>query len=134
MATEVKEIVAAGHDAADHTQHAVPAEDPPVHSYQQGVPLGLSLLGGLGLTLAIAALALGVVQPAGTDVSWAGLLLVAGLLIFVSAFAAWFGAVRPDQHFDDINQPLYHGHADHAHDTAAHDTAAHDTAAHDAHH
>ncbi|HEX2905864.1 MAG TPA: hypothetical protein VHO69_03335 [Phototrophicaceae bacterium] len=64
--------------------------------------LGLALVAGLGVILAIIALADGVIQG---NSDFTGLLLVAGLLLFILGVGGWFGLVQPYRHFDDINVP-----------------------------
>ncbi len=71
----------------------------------------LAFLTGLGLTLMVAAAALGVVG--GADGTSLGLLFSVGVVMFICGIIAWFAERRPDQHFDDINEPHYHGHDDH---------------------
>jgi hypothetical protein len=74
----------------------------------------VSLVAGLGVTLMIVALGMGVVQGANTDNSSVGMLFAAGLVLFVLGVIAWFAVVQPQRHFDDIDQPAedeHHGHA-----------------------
>lgn len=74
--------------------------------------LSLSMLAGLGVTLMIVMLAIGAVQ--GDEASpIVGLLFAAGLVATIGGMGAWLAIVRPFENFDDINQPMYHGH-DHA--------------------
>ena len=68
----------------------------------------LAMVGGLGMTMMMAAAAVGVVYGAGLDAAATqnlGLLLVSGLLLLAAAIGFWLGWVRPFQHFDDINVP-----------------------------
>lgn len=71
----------------------------------------LSYLAGLGLTLMVLGAALGVTGSA--DGSGLGLLFAAGAVMFACGVIAWFASKRPDAHFDDIDEPRYHGHDDH---------------------
>ena len=72
--------------------------------------VGLSLIGGLGLTLMAVALAVGVIQGAAANSGLMGGLFWTGLVMLVGATAGWFGASQPFKHIDDINQPHYTGH------------------------
>ena len=75
---------------------------------------GLALTAGLGIILMITALALGVIQGAAADANALGLLLVAGLIVFIVGLAGWVAVVQPYRNFDDINVPKDTGHH-HAH-------------------
>lgn len=73
------------------------------------------MVGGLGLTLIVLALALGVVGDATVNTNLVSLALLTGLALLVFAIGGWTGYVQPYKNFDDINQPLvddHHGHAD----------------------
>lgn len=70
------------------------------------------MLGGLGITLIVGALILGVADPNAPS-NVIGLVVLTGFLCLGSAIAAWIGVVQPHKHFDDINVPLYHGHEAH---------------------
>lgn len=72
--------------------------------------LGMSLLGGLGMTLMILGASIGVIGGANADSSLVGLFVLSGFLMLVAGIGSWLATVRPWEHFDDINQPLYHGH------------------------
>lgn len=72
--------------------------------------LGFSLLAGLGLTLMMAGFAVGVID--GNSDTF-GLLFFLGLAAFVGGLGAWLAVVQPWTHFDDINEPMYHGHVHH---------------------
>ncbi len=74
--------------------------------------LGTSLVAGLGVVLAVTALAVGVIQG---DTQATGLLLAAGLLLFILGVVGWFGLVQPHKHFDDINVPAPDEHHHEAH-------------------
>lgn len=85
----------------------------------------LSMLGGLGIVMMVVAAAVGVVLP-DIDSGLIGVLVMLGAGLLVAAIAGWVLVVRPYENFDDINEPLYHGHhheddhADEAHTTDAH--------------
>ncbi|MBC8170708.1 MAG: hypothetical protein H7X77_03520 [Anaerolineae bacterium] len=71
--------------------------------------LSLAMLAGAGVVLMITALAVGVVGDE-SSTSLVSVLFVGGFLAFITGAIAWYGVVRPDTHFDDINQPLDGGH------------------------
>ncbi|MBI5670437.1 MAG: hypothetical protein HZC41_20790 [Chloroflexi bacterium] len=79
--------------------------------------LGTSLVAGLGLILAVTALAVGVIWG---STQFTGLLLAAGVLLFILGLVGWFGLAQPYKHFDDINVPApdEHHHDDHHDDHA----------------
>lgn len=77
--------------------------------------LGLSFCAGAGLTLMMVAVGIGVVQGEGADGGLLGILFVIGVGLLAAGIIAWFAVTQPHTHFDDINDPLYHGH-DHEHD------------------
>ena len=82
---------------------------------------GMSMIAGLGVILIVLALAIGVIQGSAADNSSIGIAFISGIGLFVLGAVGWFGLTRPEQHFDDINQPLddgSHGHAE-AHDDHA---------------
>lgn|GEM_PF-1049351 len=85
--------------ATQHESHA------PASQADQKTVLGLSFGAGTGLLLVFITLGVAVVAPP-EDSAIVGLLVLAGLLIFGAAVAAWFFAVQPHRHFDDINMPL----------------------------
>jgi hypothetical protein len=73
------------------------------------------MVAGLGVTLMIIALAVGVIQGSAADTNAVGLLFAGGLVLFILGAGSWFAIVQPQKHFDDINQPAeadHHGHAD----------------------
>ncbi len=73
----------------------------------------VSLVAGLGVTLMIVALGIGVGQSASGDNNSVGMLFAAGLVLFILGAVAWFAVVQPQKHFDDINKPAedeHHGH------------------------
>lgn len=90
---------------------------------------GLALAAGIGLVLAILALAVGVVQGAAADSNALGLLVVGGLILFIVGVAGWIGVVQPYRNFDDINVPKDTGH--HGHSAAEAHASEPDAAAHD---
>ena len=75
----------------------------------------LSMIGGAGIVLMIAAAAIGVVVP-DIDSTAIGMAVVGGLGMLIAAFIAWFGIVQPHKNFDDITVAQYHGHAHDHHD------------------
>lgn len=81
--------------------------------------VGLAFVAGTGLTLMMVVAGIAVVDPT-VDSGTLGLLFAVGVALLLTGILAWFGVVRPDTHFDDINVPLYHGHDHHdEHDTHA---------------
>ena len=83
----------------------------PAHNTgNNNVTLGLALLGGLGITLMIIGSSIGVIGGEDADTTLVGLFILSGFLMLVAGIGAWLAMVRPWEHFDDINQPLYHGH------------------------
>ncbi|GAB5491459.1 MAG: hypothetical protein Phog2KO_16740 [Phototrophicaceae bacterium] len=80
----------------------------------------LAMLGGLGITLMVVAAGVGVVWT-NADSGLIGLIVMAGAGFLIAAIAGWVIVVRPHENFDDINEPMYHGHhheEDHAEDDA----------------
>lgn len=80
------------------------------------VVLGTSLVAGLGVLLAVLALAIGVIQG---STQFTGLMLAAGLLLFIMGVVGWIGLVQPFKNFDDINIPApdehhHETHVEHA--------------------
>lgn len=78
----------------------------------------LAMLGGFGITVMVVAAGVGVVWE-NADSGLIGLFVMAGLGLLVAAIAGWVIVVRPHENFDDINEPMYHGHHhddDHADD------------------
>jgi len=85
----------------------------------------LAFVSGIGLTLMMVALGIGVIEGNAANDSLITGLFVGGLLALITGLLAWFFYAQPHKHFDDINEPHYHGH-DH-HDDAEHtDEAAHE--------
>ncbi len=95
---------------------------------QNSLTISLALLAGLGLTLMIVAAGIGVIQGDSADGELLGLLFVGGIAALVVGGVAWGGVVRPWENFDDINQPLYHGH-EHDHAEEDHAETEEETAA-----
>lgn len=88
----------------------------PVHDTgNNNVTLGFALLGGLGITLMIIGASIGVIGKENADNTLVGLFILSGFLMLATGIGAWLAVVRPWEHFDDINQPLYHGHHHEAH-------------------
>jgi hypothetical protein len=80
--------------------------------------IGLALVAGLGMTLMVIALAIGVVEGSNADGSSITILFAAGLALLVSGIIAWVAVVQPEKHFDDITVPAPaepHGHEHHEH-------------------
>ena len=77
---------------------------------QNSLTLGLAMLAGLGMTMMIVAAGIGVVGGIDSDSALVGWLFIAGVAMFIVGGFGWSGVVRPWETFDDINQPLYHGH------------------------
>lgn len=97
--------------------------------------INLSAIGGVGITLIVIALGIGVVGGEAVDSRVVGMGVLAGILLLVFAIVAWTGYVQPYKHFDDINQPLDDGHGHgHGHDEhAEHDEHGADESAHAKH-
>lgn len=83
-----------------------------METYNPKRPLyvGLSIIGGIGLTLMTVALAVGVIQGAAADSNIIGGLFWTGLVMLFGGTAGWFGVAQPYKHIDDINIPQYTGH------------------------
>lgn len=80
--------------------------------------LGMSMLAGLGVTLIVLALSIGVVQGNAADGNAIGLTFAIGVGLFVFGAGGWYALTQPQRHFDDINVPLDDGHG-HGHDAHA---------------
>jgi hypothetical protein len=94
--------------------HEIQENEPPKVS--DSVLTGIAMIGGLGIILMIGAAGVGVVlSDAPSDII--GLVVAIGASLLVTSIAGWMLAVRPHEHFDDINVPKYHGHHDHEHNT-----------------
>lgn len=77
------------------------------------------MLGGLGLTIVVVALGVGVIVP-NADNNAVGLAILTGLLILGGAIGGWLAVVQPFTHFDNINVPA---EDDHHHDSHSDDPA-----------
>ncbi|MDZ4670952.1 MAG: hypothetical protein SH821_08785 [Phototrophicales bacterium] len=101
----------------------------PAHNTgNNSLTLGLSLLGGLGMTLMIVGAGIGVIGGENADSTIVGIFVLSGLLMLISGIGAWLAVVRPWENFDDINEAHYHGH----HHEEAHHEASEDLLALDA--
>ncbi|MGJ3238270.1 MAG: hypothetical protein ACFE0Q_06150 [Anaerolineae bacterium] len=69
----------------------------------------LAMVGGLGITMMLVAAGIGVVWE-NADSGLIGLIVLIGAGLLVAAIGGWVIVVRPHEHIDDINQPMYHGH------------------------
>ena len=69
----------------------------------------LAMLGGLGIVMMVVAAGIGVMWQ-NADSGLIGLFVMAGAGFLIAAVGGWVIVVRPHESFDDINQPLYHGH------------------------
>jgi hypothetical protein len=78
----------------------------------KSLEVGLSFVTGTGLLVMVTAAAIGVISGASIDPGALGLLFAVGVAMLVTGIIVWFAVVRPDTHFDDINEPMYHGHHD----------------------
>lgn len=87
-------------------------DDSPTKQPPKSVALGLAFVAGLGLTLMSVAAGIGVIAGASADSAGLGLMFLIGVALLATGIIVWFAVVRPDVHFDDINQPMYHGHHD----------------------
>ena len=81
------------------------------HSSNNALKIGLSFISGIGLFLMITAAGISVVG--GAEGSALSLVFATGAAMLITGILVWFAVVRPDTHFDDINEPHYHGHHDH---------------------
>lgn len=89
------------------SEHGTQGQETPQVS--ESVTLGLSGLGGLGITIMIVAAGVGVIDPS-IDSDLIGFWVVMGLFMLIGAIVAWFFVVQPHKNFDDINQPLVEEH------------------------
>ena len=78
----------------------------------KSLQLGLSFVAGGGIICMVIAAGIGVVGGDSVDASGLNLLFALGAAALIAGILAWFLVVRPDLSFDDINQPMYHGHHD----------------------
>lgn len=96
-------------------------QHPPV----SGLSLGLSFIGGAGLTLMMVVAGIGAVQGEAADSSLLLVLFLAGAAAMISSIIAWFAVVQPHKHFDDINIPqAADPHHEDEHAIVAHDEHA----------
>jgi Na+-driven multidrug efflux pump len=79
---------------------------------RKSLNLGLAFVAGIGLILMVIAAAVGVISGDSIDSGALGVFFAIGAAMLISGIVAWFAVLRPDKHFDDINQPVYHGHHD----------------------
>lgn len=77
--------------------------------------LGLAMLAGLGVIFMIVGAGYGVVEGESANNEVVGFLIIGGTAMLLTGAFAWGGIKRPWENFDDINVPMYHGHA-HDHD------------------
>jgi hypothetical protein len=84
------------------------------------LPLGLALIAGTGFIVMTGAIAVGAQEGAAANTGTISVAFGLGLTLFLFGLGAWLAAVRPWEHFDDINVPAvddHHGHT--AHDAHA---------------
>lgn len=86
--------------------------------------VGLSMLGGLGITMMVVAAGIGVVVS-DVDSGLIGLTVLVGAALLVAGIGGWVIAVRPYAHFDDINVPMDTGHHHHDEDHDEEDEHSH---------
>ena len=86
---------------------------------RNAVTIGLAFLTGLGFTLMMIALGGGAIAGEAANGDAVGLAFVVGLAMFAGGLISWLAVAQPHKNFDDINQPMYHGH-DHD-EEASHD-------------
>ncbi len=79
-------------------------------SGNNSLTLGFSFLAGTGMVLMMTAAGIGVIQGIEANDEIIGFLFVVGAAAFVVGLVTWMGIVQPWASFDDINEPLYHGH------------------------
>lgn len=93
--------------------HETQTQDKP--QVDEGVLIGLSMIGGAGIVSITVALGIGVVLP-DVDSSIIGLIVMAGFGMLVMSIGGWAYATQPFKSFDDINVAHYHGHHHDDHD------------------
>jgi hypothetical protein len=76
------------------------------------VIVGLAFCAGIGLILMLIALSIGVIDGDQANANSLGVLFAAGLLMLIGGIGGWLGAVRPFDHFDNINLPAEEEHHD----------------------
>jgi ABC-type nickel/cobalt efflux system permease component RcnA len=82
----------------------------PTTQPQSPLAIGLAFCAGLGLTIMVVALALGVINGAEANANGLGVLFAAGLVMLIGGIGGWLGAVQPFQNFDDISKPAEDDH------------------------
>jgi hypothetical protein len=92
---------------ATETTHEV-QDVPQPQAASKSVLTGIAMIGGLGITLMMLALGIGVVLPDAPSVI--GLVVALGVGLLITSIAGWIIATRPYEHFDDITVAQYHGH------------------------
>lgn len=91
-------------------------------THQTPLTMSFAMIAGVGLTLAMLALGIGVIQGEAADGKLIGLTLIAGILFFLFGAVGWYMIVQPQKHFDDINIPQDTGHHhDHEDDGHGHE-------------
>lgn len=87
-------------------------QEAPNENINEDLLIWLSVPGGIGITVMIVALAVGVVVP---DISGGliGGLVLLGLVMLIFSVGAWAIVTQPHRNFDDITVPQYTGHHDH---------------------
>lgn len=123
MASDQNELLSM--ESGDHGHHDDGHHPPEVPTLQDLNPqdsltLGLSLLGGLGVTLMMTAGAIGVIQGEAANNSVLGFMFIGGAAAFVAAAAGWAGVTKPWDNFQSVTEGYYdkleetssHGHDD----------------------
>lgn len=85
----------------------------------------IAMIGGVGITLIVVVLAIGVVNPNASGGA-VGMGVLVGFALIATSVGAWVIIEQPHKDFDDINVPQYHGHHhedDHAEEAHAGDAA-----------
>lgn len=118
------EMVEDSHDEHDHHQGPYPEQPLAQLTYpRNNITLGLALVGGIGVTLMIAAGAIGVVDGAQADNEIVGLLFWSGTAAVVAAMSGWMVATRPWEIFPSVTEGYYDTSeeaAGHSHDEDDH--------------
>ena len=65
----------------------------------------LAIIGGIGMTLVMIALGMGVILGEAASGGIVAALFWTGLIGLLGATGGWYAVVQPHKHFDDINQP-----------------------------
>jgi hypothetical protein len=97
ISTEVHDTATDGH--ATDPQRDINAQNP--------LTLTFAFVAGLGLTLMIAAAAIGVIQGAEADSDLLGLLFLGGTAGLIIGGVAWAGIVRPWEAFPSVTEGFY---------------------------